>query len=241
MAAIKIVLHKVKRANGTYPVRLRVTKNRKSKFFKTIFHSLPEEFDENSQQFTKKNPNYIQDNRVLLKFKNRALKVLSKLEYKDPNFTLADFERAFIKTAKPKKQPTNIFFFWDEYIKDLELAGRVGDSRMHDESYKALQKFNGSTALEFRQIDFKFLSKYETHLRSRGGSDGGISIRMRAIRTVFNKAIDIGDVAQKWYPFKKYKISKLKSNTAKRALDYFDVMKIIQMDISKYPHLSGQS
>ena len=39
MGAVKIVLQKVKRANGMYPLRLRVTKDRKSKFFKTIYQA----------------------------------------------------------------------------------------------------------------------------------------------------------------------------------------------------------
>lgn len=62
-------------------------------------------------------------------------------------------------------------------------------------------------------------------------------IRMRCIRTTFNKAIDRELTSAILYPFKKYKISKLKSEPSKIALDYFDVMKIIQWDSSAYPHL----
>ncbi|HZJ37359.1 MAG TPA: site-specific integrase [Gillisia sp.] len=237
MAAIKVVLQKVQRANGTYPVRIRITKNRKSKFFKTIFHALPEEFDEKAEQFTKKYPNHIQSNRVLLKFKDRALKVYADLEYKNENFTLLDFERVFVSTAKPKNIVKNFFYFWDEMIEELKSAGRTGDANIHDESLKALKKFNGSTKLEFQQINFTFLSKYENHLRSRGGTNGGISIRMRCIRTIFNKAIDRDITSIQYYPFKKYKISKLKSDPNKIALDYFDVMKIIQWNPTDYPHL----
>ena len=237
MAAIKIVLQKVKRANGTYPVRIRVTKNRKSKFFKSIFHALPDEFDERAEQFTKKYPNYIQSNRVLLKFKDRALRICAELEYKDENFSLLDFEKAFLVTAKPKVVVKNFFYFWDEIIEELITAGRTGDATIHDESFKALKKFNGSTRLEFEQINLTFLSKYEAHLRSRGGTNGGISIRMRSIRIIFNIAIERGIASQELYPFKKYKISKLKSDPNKIALDYFDVMKMIQWDASEYPHL----
>lgn len=237
MAAIKIVLQKVQRANGTYPVRIRVTKNRKSKFFKTIFYALPEEFDQKTEQFTRKYPNHLQSNRVLLKFKDRALKVFADLEYENENFSLLDFEKAFISTAKPKTLTTNFFYFWDEIIQELKFSGRTGDTDIHDESFKALKKFNGSSRLEFEQIDMTYLSKYENHLLSRGGTGGGISIRMRCIRIIFNKAIDRGITSSELYPFRKYKISKLRSDSNKIALDYFDVMKMIQWDSSKYPHL----
>ncbi|RKN83437.1 site-specific integrase [Ulvibacterium marinum] len=244
MAAIKIVLQKVKRANGTYPIRIRVTKNRKSKFFKTIFQALPEEFDEKAEQFTRKYANYIQSNRVLLKFKDKALKVYTELEYENEDFSLIDFERAFISSTKPAQNIDNFFYFWNDLIEDLNAAGRTGDARIHKHSFAALKKFNGSTQLRFEQIDITFLQKYENQLRSQGGTNGGISVRMRSIRTVYNLAISrsdaktkIGRMLNENYPFKKYKISRLKSNPIKKALQYEEMMKIVKMDITKYPHL----
>ena len=194
MAAIKIVLQKVMRANGTYPVRIRVIKNRKSKFFKTIFYALPEEFDERAEQFTRKYSNHVQSNRVLLKFKDKALKVYSELEYENEYFSLGDFERAFVSTAKPTRNMDHFFYFWNDLIEDLNAAGRTGDARIHKHSYAALKKFNGSTQLRFEEIDVTLLQKYENQLRSQGGTNGGISIRMRSIRTVYNLAITRSDV-----------------------------------------------
>ncbi len=244
MAAIKIVLVKRKRANGTFPVRIRVTKNRKSRFFKTIFNALSEEFDEKAEQFTRKYANHIQSNRVLLKFKDKALKVFAELEYENEGFSLNDFDRAFVSTAKPVQNIDNFFYFWNDLIEDLNAAGRTGDARIHKHSYAALKKFNGGTQLRFEEIDMTFLQKYENRLRSQGGTNGGISVRMRSIRTVYNLAIarsdaktKIGRLLNENYPFKKYKISRLKSNPIKKALPYKDMMKIVHMDISKYPHL----
>ncbi len=244
MGAIKVVLQKVKRANGKYPVRIRVTKNRKSKFFKTIFQALPEEFDEKAEQFTRKYANYVQSNRVLLKFKDKALKVYTELEYENEDFSLSDFERAFISTAKPAQNIDNFFYFWNDLIVDLNAAGRTGDARIHKHSFAALKKFNRNTQLSFEQIDITFLQKYENQLRSQGGTNGGISVRMRSIRTVYNLAISrsdaktkIGRMLNENYPFKKYKISRLKSNPIKKALQYEEMMKIVKMDITKYPHL----
>src|SRR5680860_665209 len=125
MAAIKVVLQKVKRENGTYPVRIRVTKNRKSKYFKTIFYALPGEFDEKAEQFTRKYANYVQSNRVLFKFKDRALKIYTELEYENEDFSLTDFERAFVSSAKPVQNIDNFFYFWNDLIEDLDTAGTV--------------------------------------------------------------------------------------------------------------------
>src|SRR5680860_413091 len=213
MAVIKIVLHKVKRADGTYPVSLRVTKDRKSKYFKTIFYALPEEWDTGAQLFNKKHKNHLQDNRLLLKFKERAFRIYSELQIENESFRLSEFENAFRVTSNP--QTKNFFYFWNELIRELNSAGRTGNARIHNEAYLALKKFNRSTRLEFEGITVAYLSKFEAHLRSNGGNDGGISMRMRSIRTTFNAAIARDMVSAEVYPFKKYRISKLKSNPAK--------------------------
>lgn len=235
MAVVKIVLHKIKRADGTFPVSLRVTKNRKTKYFKTIFNVFPEEWDASAQLFNKSHKNHLQDNRLLLKFKERAFRIYSELQLKNESFRLSEFETAFRITSNPESK--KFFNFWSDLIQELNSAGRVGNARIHNEAFLALKKFNLSTRLEFEDITVAYLSKFETHLRSRGGNDGGISLRMRTIRAVFNKAIARDIISADIYPFKNYKISKLKSKPAKRALDFTEVMKIVKMDISSHPHL----
>lgn len=235
MAVIKVVLHKVKRADGTFPVSLRVTKNRKSKYFKTIFSAIPEEWDTDAQLFKKKHKNHLQDNRLLLKFKERAFRIYSELQLENESFRLSEFENAFRVTSNP--QSKKFFYFWNDLIQEFNSAGRTGNARIHNEAFLALKKFNLSTRLEFEDITVAYLSKFETHLRSQGGNDGGISLRMRTIRAVFNVAISRDIVSTDIYPFKKYKISKLKSKPAKRALDFTEIMKIVKMDISGHPHL----
>ncbi|SFF61969.1 Site-specific recombinase XerD [Salegentibacter agarivorans] len=235
MAVVKIVLHKVKRADGTFPVSLRVTKNRKTKYFKTIFNVFPEEWDASAELFNKRHANHLQDNRLLLKFKERAFRIYSELQLKNESFRLSEFENAFRVTSNPESK--KIFCFWSDLIQEFNSAGRTGNARIHNEAFLALKKFNLSTRLEFEDITVTYLSKFETHLRSQGGNDGGISLRMRTIRAVFNKAIARDIIPANIYPFKNYKISKLKSKPAKRALDFTEIMRIVKMDISKHPHL----
>lgn len=235
MASIKIVLRKKSRSNGSYPVYLRVTKNRRTKFFKTIFNAFPEEWDANSEIFTKKNPNYLQNNRLLSNIKDRAYRVYTQLQTEKERFTLSDFEHAFRIKANPNSK--NIFYFWDDLISEMLTAGRTGSARCHKDAYATLQKFQGSTRLNFEDVNLSLLSKFEAFLRFRGGSDGGISVRMRCIRTVFNVAVERNITSADYYPFRKYKISKLKGKGAKRALEIDEVYKILNMDTSKYPEL----
>jgi len=234
MASIRTVLRKKALSDGTFPVCLRVTKDRKSKYFTTLFSANSNEWDDSAGLF-RNNSKHLQQNRVLLKIKDKAFTVYSELKIKSERFTLKDFEIAFRGNPNPKTK--NFFYFWDDLIEELNSSGKTGNARIYNEAYNALKNFNKGTQLEFEEITVTYLSKFEVHLRSKGGNDGGISLRMRSIRAAFNTAIARGMVSADIYPFKKYKISKLKSNPVKRALDFTEIMKIIKMDISEYPHL----
>ncbi|WP_237421383.1 Arm DNA-binding domain-containing protein [Flavobacterium sp. HBTb2-11-1] len=61
-ASIKIILKKTKLKDGTSPINLRITINRKSKFYRTPYNALPKFWDDKGNEFTSKFPNYLQCN-----------------------------------------------------------------------------------------------------------------------------------------------------------------------------------
>ncbi|SDM99865.1 site-specific integrase [Kriegella aquimaris] len=235
MSSIKTVLRKKALADGTYPVCLRVTKNRKTKFFNTIFKTTENEWDFSSGCFNRKNSNYIQNNRLLLKFKDRALKIYSDLQLEKEYFDLDDFSKRFRVDNNPASG--YLFPFWEEIIAEMRLAGRMGNATMYNETMKSVNHFCRFKKIRFQDITNSFLNKYEAWLRSRGGTDGGISIKQRTLRALYNKAIERDITKDINHPFKTYKISKLKGRGIKKALDMDQVSRIIQFDLIKYPHL----
>lgn len=116
-------------------------------------------------------------------------------------------------------------------------AGRTGNAQVNRDTYNSVKKYSKKKALNFEDITSTFLEKYEVHLRSRNGTDGGISVRMRTLRALFNSAIKRGIIKLDLYPFKTYQISKLKKRGAKRALTFDDVVKIVNKDLSDHPEL----
>lgn len=70
----------------------------------------------------------------------------------------------------------------------------------------------------FSEIGYTWLKNYEQFLIRKGLKNNTIGIRFRTLRVVYNQAIEDGYVKSEFYPFKKYKVSKLTENTAKRAL-----------------------
>ncbi|WP_066222914.1 site-specific integrase [Formosa haliotis] len=235
MASIKTVLRKKPLTDGTFPICLRVTKNRRTKYFKTIFTTLPSEWNEATGTFNKRNSSYIQNNRLLLKFKDRALKVYGQLEIEQENFTLEDFEKYYRIIENPIQR--NVFTFWNEIIDEMLTAGRTGNARVNKETSQSIKLFHKRKSLTFREVSTVFLNKYEVFLRSRGGTDGGIAVRMRAIRAVYNMAIARNLIKEDYYPFKSYKISKLKGKGIKKTLDLTEVLKIVNLDLKDRQNL----
>ncbi len=235
MITIKIVQRTKKLTDGLYPIFLRVTKDRQTKYYKTPFSSEISNWSASTGTFNKKMKNHFQYNRLLVKIKDRAYHVASEIEVQNPDYTLEDFNKLYRITFNPIKN--DVFAFFDEIVEEMTYAGRVGNAKSYKDTKTSVQIFHRSKKLSFREVNSTFLSKYDAFLRSRGGTDGGVGVKMRAIRALFNKAIERGIVKESLYPFKKYKISGLRGKGFKRALDFEEIMRIVNVDLSNHPHL----
>ncbi|MBZ9630986.1 site-specific integrase [Salegentibacter sp. LM13S] len=235
MITIKIVQRTKKLTDGLYPIFLRVTKDRQTKYYKTPFSAEISEWSASTGTFNKKMKNHFPYNRLLVKIKDRAYQVASEIEIQNPDYTLEDFDKLYRITFNPVKN--DVFAFFDEIVDEMTYAGRVGNAKSYKDTKTSVQIFHKSKKLSFREVNSTFLSKYDAFLRSRGGTDGGVGVKMRAIRALFNKAIERGIVKESLYPFKKYKISGLRGKGFKRALDFDEIMRIVNVDLSNHPHL----
>ncbi|UFH36071.1 site-specific integrase [Flavobacterium acetivorans] len=234
MATIKIVLRDKPNREGLYPIVFKITKERKTKIITLGIDCLKKDWDEKSSQFKKSYPNYLQRNRVLLNFKQKALTIIDGFNLEEIDFTLNQFEE---KLRGKEQSKITVLEFWLEKINDLNLAGRTGSARAHQDTKNSFFKFHKNQKVLFREVTVEVLDKYETHLRANGSNDGGIGVRMRELRALYNEAIRRGVVLEKYYPFKVYKVSKLKGKGFKKALTRDEVKKIENLDENKYPHL----
>nr|WP_321485533.1 site-specific integrase [uncultured Draconibacterium sp.] len=235
MISFKNVLRSKKLSYGKYPIYLRISKDRKSIFFRTPYTAEAKEWDSKKGIFKQNATNYLNKNRVLFKLIDQATNVVTELQQKKSSYTLTDVERAIRVESNPAYQ--NVYKFWDELIDEMIKAGRTGNAQVNRDTYNSVKKYNKKKVLNFNDITPTFLDKYEVYLRSRNGTDGGISVRMRTLRALFNFAIKRGLIKPDNYPFKSYRISKLKGKGAKRALTYDDVVKIVNKDLGEHPEL----
>lgn len=234
MASINITLRSKPNKKNEFPVILRIVKDRKSKLISLGMLCEKEDWDSKKNEFKKTYANASQRNRVLLKLQEKALKIIDEFALDDIDFTLNQFETKF---RGRKSSSVTVSEFWKEKINDFIKAGRIGNSKPYKDTYNSFFKFHKNKNILFREVTPAFLDKYETFLRSNNNSNGGIGIKMRTIRALYNYAIKSGIVDEKYYPFKIYKISKFKAKGVKKAL-IRDEMKLMEaIDTQKYPHL----
>jgi len=105
----------------------------------------------------KNNLNYIQNNRLLLKIKARALKVYADLDFEKEYFNLDDFSQRFRIDSNPEND--YVFPFWKEIISEMKLAGRMGNSTMYEETMKSINQFCEFKKIRFQDITNSFLNK----------------------------------------------------------------------------------
>ena len=234
MASINITLRNKPNKAEEYPVILRVVKERKSKIISLGMLCKKTDWDTKKNEFKRTYPNASQRNRVLLKLQEKALGIIDEFALDSIDFTLNQFEAKF---RGRKSSKTTVSEFWIEKVADLNKAGRTGNARAYKDVYNSFFKFHKNKNLVFREITPTLLDKYETYLRGNKNTDGGIGVKMREIRALFNDAVKKGVVDERYYPFKVYKVSKLKGKGIKKALTR-DEMKLMEsFDTSNYPHL----
>lgn len=234
MSSIKILLRNKPNKKGLYPVILQIIKDRKSKIISLGMECNLNEWDEDNSCFKKSHKNHIQRNRLLLKLEDRALEIIDNYRMDGIDYSLKQFEKRFRGKSSSN---IKVYDFWDEQIEDKMTTGRTGSAKVSEDTMRTLKQYYKNDDLEFKDITPYFLNRFETYLRKKGYTDGGLGVRMREIRALFNKAIENGLVEEKYYPFKKYKISKLKSRNIKKALTREQVKLIENLDLDKYPNL----
>ncbi len=235
MASIKIVQRTKPLSNGLYPIFLRVTKDRKSKFISLNLACNNSEWNENKSEFRKNYPKYQQFNKSLDEINKRAERILSDALANKEDISLNEFYDRFFD-FKLDKQMSFLEAF-EEYISELQATNRTGNARYYLDSKRSFEKFLNGRNSSFKLITPKLLKEYEIYLKSNDNSDTGVAAKMRALRAVFNDAIKKSYVKAELYPFNTYKISKLKKTNNKRALSIEDVQSIVDFDTTNYPHL----
>ena len=209
--------------DGNYPIKLTVYYGRQKKRYKTPFKATQEVYDrllanrlrdESTKQLKRKTVSWL-DKQTLI-----AESIVP--------FTFTDFENIFYaeKTQSRKIQLNDgVSSIYEKHIQALKDEGRISTASSYQDSLTSMLSYKKN--LKVSQITPDFLKGYEKWMTDNGRSLTTVGMYLRALRTIFNIAIENEVISATKYPFKKYtipapqKISRtLKKEEIKQIINY---------------------
>lgn len=207
---------RVKKADGTFPLIMRIVHNRKSTQLPLGLSLHPKDWDATKHQIK---PSY-QGTESVTRLNNQhrkkvaeALDIISKLEEKKVLQTLTI---QHLKELIEKSNNLSFYKYTENMIAEMRKANRIGNARSYEGVVSILKSYMNDKELTFGDITYDFLVKFEHNHISKGNSLNGLAVYMRTIRAVFNSAIKAKLVERDLYPFTEYTIKTKK--TRKRAI-----------------------
>jgi len=221
--------HVRKRKDGTASIKLKIIFKRYPKYYSTKIS-----MDEKS---------YLKlcEGKKSVDLKTKRIKIYESLKKafdiinELPEFSFEAFDNKF----KQKRTEDNIFPYFDNYIKELNIEGRVGNVIPYFYARKKLQEFHKKGKLPFETITVQFLKKFEKWMFSKDCSPTSIGYYTRCFKKIYNDAIRDGNANQSNYPFgatKKGLYSPPSPRNIKKALSLADLKKIFE-----YKPIQGSS
>lgn len=205
---------------GKYPIKLRVYANqiKKKKLYSTKFEFTENEFKKIWLSKRQTNEKYKTLRLQLQALENKANEIASNLEI----FSFEQFEK---KMFLKKGDTQNVYAHFKTIIDNNIALGRIGNANVYSQSMKSIKDFiNYTTGKESIQLNFidigvHWLKSYEKYMLDKNKSRTTISIYLRALRSVFNSAIQDQDILNEIYPFGNRKYQIPKSRNIKKALN----------------------
>ncbi len=196
----------------------------------------PQFWDNSSQQITPNHPNQAalqhQLNEILISY-DRKIRRLEALEIP---LTLD----ALVESRKCNPS-FRIGAYTLTIIERLRHEHRLGSASKYHITYSLLKQA-GKIDCRFEDIDFHFLSEFETFLIRRGNKPNSIATKFSVLKAIYNKAIADKVFVCKENPFGVYKLGKHWEQTRKRAIRKEDVIRLMQESLpdtrSPYTELS---
>lgn len=219
-----------KKKDGTFPLVLRLGHNRTTIPI-PIGISIKENDWDDTARVIKRTYTGVETvsrlNNLLQKKKAEAMDIIVKLHENGEldNLTVTELKNKIYR----QESNQSFFVFTEQLIDELKRGNKFGTARSYKGVVSVLREFNGDKDLTFKSINYAFLNRFETSHMAKGNSANGLSVYVRAIRAIYNKAILSGMVEKEYYPFETYKIKSIP--TEKRALDWELLKKIIGYEL----------
>ena len=231
MYSIKLLLYTSKKKNdGSSPLVIRMISNRKAKYIYLGYYLQPEEWDEKKARVKKTHPNSTRLN----------LRIQQKLTEVNKMILIAEEDNMQITNIQLKEKIRNqnlssFFRLAIEYEKDLEKLKKYNQLSSDKPRINHFKKFLEGNDINFTQISIPLLKRFMIDLQvTRGVNEWTVMNHLVVIRTIFNRAIGLGLVDPKYYPFGPGKIQIKFPESVKIGLNEEEVKKLAEIKLAPF-------
>lgn len=161
MATIKVVLRKKKYKDGTYPLAIRITKNRKTSFLHLDYNLLPKDWNEEDQVVRKSHPNSTRLNNYIAKRLSEARDNALEIETKKADVS--------VQAVKQKIKPVSGATFFpqaNDYLETLKKDGKFNRYSPEKPRIGHFREFLKDQDIAFTDITPGLLNRFATFLRN---------------------------------------------------------------------------
>lgn len=230
MATLKIVLRKKQNKDGTYPLCIRVIKDRKASYI-SIGHSVNQtDWNLKEQKVKKSHPNSARLNNLILQKKAEANDTLIELETKN-----GDVSSRVIKDQIKPKEGITFFAQAKIFTDNLKRNGKYNRYKTELGRVERFKEFLGRDDISFKEITVNLLNQFRAWLKAtRDVGERTIVNHLMLVRTVYNQAIKSHIIDNKTYPFGKAGIVIKLPNSIKVGLAAEEVKTLENLKLEGY-------
>lgn len=205
MISLKLSLDQRRsRKDGTFPIVFRVTYQGTSRDIATGFACKKPEWCNKTENLK---TNLHGSQITIQRLHEQRLKYQEKiLEYERKLIDDVTSIQDIINYLKSKHSiSSTVEEFWLADISLQEQSKRFGNARNNKSALGAIKAVK-SLKIAFKKIDYNWLVSLDVLLRSKGVKPNSVSVYMRALRALYNKAINSGLAEAGDYPFRRFTI-----------------------------------
>lgn len=214
-----------------YPLKLKITFKGDRRYYGTKY-ALTKEDWESIKTMMPVSKKLKEIRNEIISIENKAENIIEKII----PFSFLSFENNFFE--KPIKY-SSLSGMYNAVINQFEKEGRIGTSILYRTAINSLESFKPNLKLD--KITIEFLRAYERWMTDRDNSITTISMYVRTLRAMINRAISEKQFDYQLYPFGRNRYLIPSRTTSKKSLELTDIKKIFDYVTDKKKYFEHRS
>lgn len=205
MASFNIELSsKPVKSKKEHLLMLRITVDRKHSRVALLYSVKPNQFNKNASDFNCVRSNHPDHKRINAYLHDKisiAKDIVNNLEKEGKPVTAS-----FIRAGLSKKNTIDFISYLNQHVASLYEENKIRTAKNYETIGYNLKRFISKEMLYFHEIDFSFLSRFQTFLLEEELSQTSIHGYLSKVRALFNRAIREGAIDNVNSPFSNFKL-----------------------------------